>query len=56
MPPDWIGASTPARVKTFLPNPFRSYGYLWWTIDDGDAIALLSGSYSAVGLGGQTVQ
>jgi CubicO group peptidase (beta-lactamase class C family) len=55
VPPDWVRVSTETRVETGLLSPFRSYGYLWWTTDGGDASALPSGSYSAVGLGGQTV-
>lgn len=55
VPPEWIRASTQTRVETGLPSPFRSYGYLWWTSDGADADALPSGSYSAVGVGGQIV-
>lgn len=55
VPPDWVRVSTQTRVETGLPSPFRSYGYLWWTSDGGDTNALPSGSYSAVGVGGQTV-
>ncbi len=55
VPPDWVRVSTRTRVETGLISPFRSYGYLWWTSDGGDANALPSGSYSAVGVGGQTV-
>jgi CubicO group peptidase (beta-lactamase class C family) len=55
VPLDWVRASARAQVKTGLPSPFRSYGYLWWTADDSDATALPSGSYSAAGLGGQAV-
>ena len=55
LPPDWVSESTRTRVETGLPSPFRSYGYLWWTSDGGDANALPSGSYSAVGVGGQTL-
>ncbi len=55
VPADWVRASTQTRVETGLPGPFRSYGYLWWTTNGGDATALPPGSYSAVGLGGQTV-
>lgn len=55
VPPDWVRLSTQPRIETGLPSPFRSYGYLWWTNDGGDAAALPPGSYSAVGLGGQTV-
>jgi CubicO group peptidase (beta-lactamase class C family) len=55
VPPDWVRKTTRTQVETGLPGPFGSYGYLWWTADGGDASALPSGSYSAVGLGGQTV-
>jgi CubicO group peptidase (beta-lactamase class C family) len=55
VPSDWVRVSTQTRVETGLPGPFRSYGYLWWTTNGGDATALPPGSYSAVGLGGQTV-
>jgi CubicO group peptidase (beta-lactamase class C family) len=55
VPPDWVRVSTRTRVETGLPGPFRSYGYLWWTSDGGDAHGLPSGSYSAVGVGGQIV-
>jgi CubicO group peptidase (beta-lactamase class C family) len=55
VPPDWVRVSTHTRVETGLPRPFRSYGYLWWTSDGSDANALPSGSYSAVGIGGQTI-
>jgi CubicO group peptidase (beta-lactamase class C family) len=55
VPSDWIKASTQTQVRTGLPSPFDSYGYLWWTTDGGDAAALPPGSYSAVGLGGQTL-
>lgn len=55
VPPDWVRVSTQTRVETGLPRPFRSYGYLWWTSDGSDADALPSGSYSAVGVGGQTI-
>jgi CubicO group peptidase (beta-lactamase class C family) len=55
VPPDWVRLSTEPRIETGLPSPFRSYGYLWWTNDGADAAALPAWSYSAVGLGGQTV-
>jgi CubicO group peptidase (beta-lactamase class C family) len=55
VPPDWVRVSTQTRVETGLMSPFRSYGYLWWISDGGDANALPPGSYSAVGLGGQIV-
>jgi CubicO group peptidase (beta-lactamase class C family) len=55
VPADWVRVSTQTRVETGLISPFRSYGYLWWASDGGDANALPSGSYSAAGLGGQTI-
>jgi CubicO group peptidase (beta-lactamase class C family) len=55
VPPDWISVSTQTQVETGLQSPFQSYGYLWWTTVSGDAAALPSGSYSAIGLGGQTL-
>ena len=55
VPPDWVRVSTRTQVETGLPGPFRSYGYLWWTSDGDDANALPPGSYSAVGLFGQTL-
>lgn len=55
VPPDWVRVSTATRVETGLPSPFASYGYLWWTANGGDANALPPGSYSAVGLFGQTL-
>jgi CubicO group peptidase (beta-lactamase class C family) len=53
VPPGWVRVSTQTRVETGLVSPFRSYGYLWWTSDGGDATDLPAGSYSAVGVGGQ---
>jgi CubicO group peptidase (beta-lactamase class C family) len=55
LPPDWVSASTRTQVETGLETPFRAYGYLWWTSDGDGANALPAGSYSAVGLGGQTL-
>jgi CubicO group peptidase (beta-lactamase class C family) len=55
VPADWVRVSTQTQVETGLDSPFRSYGYLWWTSDGGDTNALPPGSYSAVGLGGQTI-
>lgn len=55
VPASWIQQSTQSHVDTGLPSPFAHYGYLWWTIDDNDGSALPGGSYSAIGLGGQTL-
>jgi CubicO group peptidase (beta-lactamase class C family) len=55
VPSDWVRVSTQTRVETGLPGPFREYGYLWWTTNGGGTTALPPGSYSAVGLGGQSV-
>jgi CubicO group peptidase (beta-lactamase class C family) len=55
VPSDWVRVSTQTRVETALPGPFREYGYLWWTTNGGGTTALPPGSYSAVGLGGQSV-
>jgi CubicO group peptidase (beta-lactamase class C family) len=53
VPQQWIRESTRSHIWTGLPNPFQSYGYLWWTADGDDPGGLPHGSFSAVGLGGQ---
>lgn len=55
VPQNWISESTRTHVRTGLPSPFQSYGYLWWTADGDDPAGLPAGSFSAVGLGGQVV-
>lgn len=52
---DWIQRSTRPLVRTGLPHPFGHYGYLWWVTGDDDCSSLPAGSYSAMGLGGQTL-
>ena len=54
VPHSWVQQSTRPLVDTGLPSPFGSYGYLWWTVD-GNGSALPVGSYSAIGIGGQTL-
>ena len=53
VPPQWVNESTQSQVRTGLPSPFDSYGYLWWTTDADDPAGLPAGSFSAIGLGGQ---
>jgi CubicO group peptidase (beta-lactamase class C family) len=53
VPPDWVSESTHSHIRTGLPRPFDSYGYLWWTTDGDDPGGLPAGSFSAIGLGGQ---
>lgn len=55
VPANWVQHSTRSRVETGLANPFGHYGYLWWTTGDDERSALPRGSYSAIGLGGQTL-
>jgi CubicO group peptidase (beta-lactamase class C family) len=55
LPPEWVGESTRSHIRTGLPHPFDSYGYLWWTTDSDDPAGLPVGSFSAIGLGGQIV-
>lgn len=54
-PPDWVRESTRSHIRTGLQRPFASYGYLWWTTDGDDSAGLPSGSFSAIGIGGQIV-
>jgi CubicO group peptidase (beta-lactamase class C family) len=51
---EWIGQSTRPLVGTGLPHPFEHYGYLWW-VSTADSGLLPAGSYSAMGVGGQTL-
>ena len=55
VPADWVTESTRTHIRTGLPGPFQSYAYLWWTTDGDDRAGLPSGSFSAIGLGGQIV-
>lgn len=52
--PEWVRRSTRPLVQTGLPQPFAHYGYLWWVSAGGDC-SLPAGSFSAVGLGGQSL-
>jgi CubicO group peptidase (beta-lactamase class C family) len=52
--PEWVRRSTRPLVPTGLPQPFAHYGYLWWVSAGGDG-ALPAGSFSAMGLGGQSL-
>ncbi|GAA6185508.1 serine hydrolase [Aliiglaciecola sp. NS0011-25] len=45
-PQDWVSKATTNRVET-SPTSKRSYGYQWWTFEDG--------SYTARGIFGQTI-
>jgi CubicO group peptidase (beta-lactamase class C family) len=53
VPPDWVRESTRTQIRTGLPSPFQSYGYLWCTTDGDDITGLPPGSFSAIGFGGQ---
>jgi CubicO group peptidase (beta-lactamase class C family) len=53
IPAEWVSRSTGPVVATGLPDPFGHYGYLWWARDDKAKSPLPSGSFSALGLGGQ---
>jgi len=55
LPSEWVKESTRTHIRTGLPRPFDSYGYLWWTTDGGDPAGVPAGSFSAIGLGGQIV-
>jgi CubicO group peptidase (beta-lactamase class C family) len=52
--PEWVRRSTRPVVQTDLPQPFAHYGYLWWVSAGGDC-SLPTNSFSAVGLGGQSL-
>lgn len=52
--PEWVRRSTRPLVQTGLPQPFAHYGYLWWVSAGGDCL-LPTDSFSAVGLGGQSL-
>ncbi len=50
---EWVARSTRPAVVTGLGDPFGHYGYLWWVRGQESGSALPSGSFSAVGAGGQ---
>lgn len=45
LPDGWIEAATRSQAET--GDPFRGYGYQWWTEADG--------RYNAVGIHGQSI-
>lgn len=55
VPADWVQSSTRAHVTTGLPDPFGNYGYLWWVTGEHTGSPLPTGSFSAVGYGGQAL-
>lgn len=51
IPADWVATSTHPSSETSAEQDHSHYGHLWW-VSDGTA-ALPTGSYSALGIGGQ---